>query len=130
MTSYFDALRVEVRKTSEVTNDEDFLSAVEEIEAGVIADVNLITGDREFPDDLREKIQRLIAFHQTKVMRDLPPTRARELNLRMRRSQLIQELHSAFHEVGSRRIKTRFGILSDHPRSNLSMRESYEKERG
>jgi hypothetical protein len=48
------------------------------------------------------------------------------LNLRMRRSQLLQELHSAFHEVGSRRIQTRFGILSDSPRINSLMRESHD----
>ena len=127
MTSYFDDLRTEVRNISTVSqNDAEFLLSLEEIEHGVIRDVNYITGDREFPEDLREKIQGLIAVHRTQVMRDEPPTRARELNLRMRRSQLLQELHSAFHEVGFRRIKTRFGVLSDNPRVNCLMRESYE----
>ena len=127
MTSYFDDLRTEVRNISTVSqNDAEFLLDVEEIERGVIRDVNYITGDREFPEDLREKIQGLIAVHRTQVMRDEPPTRARELNLRMRRSQLLQELHSAFHEVGFRRIKTRFGVLSDNPRVNCLMRENHE----
>lgn len=127
MTSYFDDLRTEVRKASTAAkDDEEFLLDIEAMERGVIQDVNYITGDREFPEDLREKIQGLIAVHRTQVMRDEPPTRARELNLRMRRSQLLQELHTAFHEVGYRRIKTRFGVLSDNPRVNRLLREDYE----
>lgn len=129
MTSYFDDLRTEVRNVSTISKDDaEFLLSLEEIEQNVIRDVSYITGDREFPEDLREKIQGLIAVHKTEVTTGQPPTRAREMNLRMRRSQLLQELHSAFHEVGYRRIKTRFGILSDNPRVNCLLREEYEEE--
>ena len=127
MTSYFDDLRTKVRETSSLfESDEQFLLEVEAIEREVIKDVSYVTGDREFPDDLREKIQGLIAVHKTEVTTGQPPTRAREMNLRMRRSQLLQELHSAFHEVGYRRIKTRFGVLSDNPRVNCLLREQHE----
>jgi hypothetical protein len=60
MSSYFDA---KSRALAEVAgaDDETFLANLEAIEAALIADVNLATGDREFPDDLRERIQGLIA---------------------------------------------------------------------
>lgn len=127
MTSYFDDLRVEVREASKfATTDEEFLTSLEEIEARAIADINLVTGDREFPDDLREKIQGLIAVGQTKVIGGCPPTHHREENMMMRCSHLLEELHSAFHAVGSRRIRTRFGFLTDHPRINLLLREEHD----
>ena len=127
MTSYFDDLRTEVRTASKLSStDGEFLAELEELEASAIADINLVTGDREFPDDLRERIQRLIAVGQTRLIEGQPPTRHRIENLMMRRSHLLEELHSAFHEVGSRRIQTRFGILSDHPRVNLSMRDDHD----
>ena len=42
----------------------------------------------------------------------------------MRGSQLIASLHSAFHEVASRRIDTRFGLLSDDPEGILKRRDA------
>ena len=127
MTAYFDEMREDISAAAASTDtDRQFLAAVETVEARAIADINLVTGDREFPDDLREKIQGLIATHQTKVIEGQPPTRHREMNAAMRHSQLLIELHRAFHEVGSRRIKTRFGILSDHPAINLHMRAEIE----
>jgi len=127
MTSYFDDLREKVRESSRtVDSDVEFLLDIEDIEREVIKDVSRVTGDREFPEDLRVTIQGLIAVHKTEVTAGVPPTRAREMNLRMRRSQLVQELHNAFHEVGYRRIKTRFGVLSDNPRVNCLLRADYE----
>ncbi len=127
MTSYFDDLRREVVEASKTAEDDDeFLSTIERIEARVISDINLVTGDREFPDDLRERIQSLIARGQTKVIEGLPPTHHRDENVLMRCSFLLEELHTAFHVVGGRRIQTRFGVLSDHPRAILAMRHDHD----
>ena len=129
MTSYFDEMREDISwAAASADTDRQFLAAIETVEARAIADINLVTGDREFPDDLREKIQGLIATCQTKRIEGQPPTRHREMNAVMRHSQLLIELHRAFHEVGSRRIETRFGILSDHPRVNLNMRADHETQ--
>src|SRR3546814_13072141 len=60
--AYWDALRREVHEASSLSND-DFVEVVIEIEARVISAVSLTTGDREFPDDLRQQIQGIIAVH-------------------------------------------------------------------
>lgn len=129
MTSYFDALRSDVRKASETAvDDADFLLTLEEIERPVIYDVRLIIDDREFPGDLRKEILDLFEKWQTRAAGGLSAAFARKRNLRSRQSGLCEKLHDAFHTVGRRRIVTRFGTLSDHPHINRMMREEYEKE--
>ena len=50
------------------------MDAVAGIEARVVRHVNLVTGDREFPDDLREQIQGIIAVCGVTTPEGLPPT--------------------------------------------------------
>jgi len=126
MSSYFDKWDLEV---AEIENDENFHSQLAAMEEPRLRQVNLVTGDREFPDDLREKIQNIVATWA--FSGPLPPThRATEYASSCRNSQLSIELHSAFHEVARRRIETRFGMLSDSPSQILALRDEYDEENG
>lgn len=114
MSSYFDKAQQEASQSIE-----DAISA----ECDMVIDVLLVTGDREFPDDLREKITAKIAIEQIKSKSG--STKGREWYESLGCSKLIDSLHSLFHELGSRRIETRFGVLNDRPSSILAMRENY-----
>lgn len=133
MSSYFDSKVSMIRKLSdEVQGDFGKLrERVEVIEEVMGTEVCLVTGDREFPDDLREKIMGLLATQAVyEVVPDLPPTRkALEYLKATHSSVLVESLHSVFHEVARRRIKTRFGILTDSPTHILLIREDWERER-
>lgn len=141
MSSYFDAIMREFRDISPLP-EEEFLARATEIETRVIREVSLTTGDREFPEDLREKIQTCIAM----MVYDYEPYasdgRARErkipLNensrdwlLTMRYSRMCERLHSLFHELASRRIQHRFGgLFFDSPTMFLKQRDEALAEEG
>lgn len=129
MTSYFDAAR---REVNDLPRDNvQFIQGLIGIERRVAHEVSLVTGDREFPDDLREKIQGIIAVKSIHVLPELPPNeRMREDALCCRSSTLLESLHSAFHELARRGIVTRFGRMLDSPRGILHLRDEYDKERG
>jgi hypothetical protein len=130
MTAYFDAATREacVYASAFRDNEEAFLRAVGWLEAGIIRDVTRLTGDREFPDDLREQILGDIAVWRVDTG-DLPETRGRQCARLSRRSELIERLHERFHELGRRRIATRFGLLTDDPLRCLVRRSEWEMER-
>lgn len=120
MSSYFDEAQREVA---------DDFSSIAAVEKRVIRDVLLVTGDREFPDDLREAIVGEIAVYRYETFNDdLPPTRGHDMDEVSRMSHLIERLHERFHELARRGIVTRFGRLSDRPSGILAAREEYEKE--
>lgn len=130
MSSYFDALSREVSEAADRFGFEDteqFLAEVVAIEERMYQDVVLVTGDREFPDDLREKILGVLATVAVYQPGRVPmPSRARELVTRTRYSRAIEDVHDLFHEVARRRIETRFGILSDNPPSILALRDEHD----
>jgi hypothetical protein len=123
MTAFFDTLRA---KTQELPED-SFIDDLAALEDSVIATVNLATGDREFPDDLREKIQGLIALYRihTPVIEN---KQAIEHASVLQKSQLFERLHSAFHELASRRVQTRFGVLLDSPSQIVKARDAHDAE--
>jgi hypothetical protein len=135
MTAYWDALKREVREASQFSND-DFVETVIDIETRVIREVSLATGDREFPDDLREKVQGVIAINAIDFGRyiyerpcsegnALANARARAWLLTMRYSILLEELHSVFHVVATRRAPNRYDtFFTDDPTSFLRAREA------
>ena len=134
MTAYWDALRREVQDASSLSND-DFVEVVIQIEARVIRTVSLTTGDREFPDDLRQQIQGIIAVHAVdpgchvfeRSSTELANARAKARLLTMRSSILLEELHRAFHQVGERRAVNRYdGYFTDDPSSFLRARDARE----
>lgn len=128
MSSYFDAKTYAVSEASDkATSDEDFVQQVAEIERRLIEDVTFTVGDREFPSDLREKAMSLIAqwhvgTHATLAPRD----EAIQYLITCRISDLVERMHSLFHEVASRRIRTRFGFLSDHPKDIRDRRDDHD----
>jgi hypothetical protein len=124
MSSYFDTLRVE---TAEIFGEEDFIEKLIDLEEKVIKEVNLVTGDREFPEDLREKIQTLIATKRMQWIGGEMNGDAIAFAKAVGYSELISDLHSAFHAVASKRIKTRFGTLTDSPSGNLIMRQHHDE---
>jgi hypothetical protein len=129
MTDYFDVAARTIRAIDKTLGDEAYLFAVAEVEKDVVRDVILCTGDREFPDALREKIMTTIACKGVYVLSGLPPTEdARAQALAMRYSELIEDLHSAFHALASRRYKVRWGFWSDSPRQNLVSRKCHDEE--
>jgi hypothetical protein len=134
MTDYFDRATRAVREISRDLSGEDFLREVATIEEPIVRDVLLNTGDREFPDELREKILGAIATKGVFVLSDglgvgkLGPTaEARDYALATRYSELIEDLHSAFHALASRRTRCRWGFWSDSPRQNLVSRKDYDE---
>lgn len=125
MTSYFDD---KAREISDAARANDFVSAAD-VEDQVIADVWLVTGDREFPDDLRERANRLIATLRVRSVPSTMPSKGEQVLRAAKRSSLVDALHNLFHEVGRRRVETRFGRLADNPRAFLIARAASLEER-
>jgi len=139
MSSYFDDLNREVTElckqqigrddNRELTIGSKFWVDYRAIEERVTKTVSLATGDREFPDDLRGRIQGIIATKR--VFRpetaDVNEDAAAYL-IGMKLSELFESLHSAFHIVAGRRVQTRFGLLSDDPSGIVSRRDAHDAD--
>lgn len=134
MTAFWDDLRNQVREASDFS-DAEFVERVLDIETEVIRVVSLTTGDREFPDDLRQKIQSIIAVNAIDFGRYIIPgglvelanERAKAWLLTMRYSIMLEELHMAFHLVAQRRHPNRFDLrFTDDPSSFLRARTRAE----
>lgn len=130
MTAYFDDLRREVADFP-AEDPANWIQQLGDIERRVVQEVQLVTGDREFPDDLREKILGAIA---TKTVYDLSDvvTASKDAVAYAtctKCSDLLETLHSLFHQVANRRVQTRFGLLSDSPRAILKSRTSHDRDR-
>lgn len=123
MTSYFDD---KAREISDAARAGDYTLA-QKIEDQVIADVRLVTGDREFPDDLRERSNGLIATLCVQCPSGVPTKGERTLRS-AKRSSLVDALHSLFHDLARRRVETRFGLLTDNPRAILAARAANLEE--
>lgn len=117
MSSYFDKAQAMARESIDIAR---------EIEQRVISDVLLVAGDREFPDDLRAEIVRDIALHS--IDSKAGATRGRDWYELMHTSEMIAILHERFHTLATRRIETRFGVLSDRPAGILAARDHYIAE--
>jgi hypothetical protein len=129
MTTYFDDLTREVRdQCSQLSRDEPFLLSLEHIEERVVQDVTLCTGDREFPDDLRQEIMGVIAVNRVRTVEGMS-NKANWRAATMRCSPLLISLHQAFHSLASLRVQTRFGILTDDPRANWRDRDAHDENR-
>ena len=124
MTQVFDEAARQVRNASEgsrrwgLAADEVFLDRVGAIERHLAAEALLLVADREFPADLAQAIRECISTLSV-APEDTPaqPIGA-EQALVLRNSPMLTQLHSLFHEVATRRLDTRFGLLSDDPHDN------------
>jgi len=129
MSSYFDNLSRRVGEASKqhprITfyTDDAFLRAVAEIEKEMIEDIRAITSDYEFPEHLRDKADEIIADWHI-----LNSNKAKDMALVLRLSELVEKMHNHFHDVGSSRIATRWGRLSDNPRDMMARLNEWEEE--
>lgn len=130
MSSYFDALASEVWDLAAApTSGDDFVAGLMEIEERVFLEITNVTGDREFPDDLRQRILARFATQSVWQPGDLPaPEHARDRAIALRDSWLFERLHSIHHELARRRIATRFGRWSDNPNHNRDLRDEHDEE--
>lgn len=130
MTAYFDDLNREIAQLSDqFSTSNAFFDHLVVLEERVIKDVSLMTGDREFPDHLREGLMSLIAIHRLRDFQGNIQLRSAHYAGSVRTSRLISELHSAMHTVACLRINTRFGIITDDPAANVKARDMYDAER-
>lgn len=129
MSSYFDALARQVREARETFDEDDaYFDAVAEIEEGLARDVSLAAGDREFPDDLRERMMTTLATKGVYQPPGLPPNQAARERARFGTSEAVEDLHELFHELARRRIATRFcGSLPDSPAYIVALRADHEE---
>ena len=128
MSSYFDALDREVAEAAErFESDDAFLAQLASIERQMFDTISLVTGDREFPDDLREKIMSAFATRAVFSRGELPPTEhTLDYVLSVRCSRLIDTVHDLFHDLARRRIQVRFGRRSDNPPMILALRDEHD----
>lgn len=127
MTSYFDDANREISNAPRDT--EGFMQKLCEIERRAKDDVLSCAGDREFPEDLRAKIVRTIRAEQVQDSLGALDTENSSMALAMRHSSLLADLHSIFHELASRRHRTRFTVWwSDSPDANVKLRKAWEDE--
>ena len=127
MSSYFDELNSEIATAFGKNKPDDFIEVLVKIEERMIKEVSLVTGDREFPEELREKVQTLISSKRIKLLGGETNEHSKEFAESVGYSPLIQDMHSAFHAIGSKRIKTRFGVLCDSPSVILAMRKDHDE---
>ena len=115
MSSYFDKHIAGIKYYSDRSN---FLEEAQAIEDEVIHEINLVTGDKFFPSDLRDKIQGAIAVWAILGSGD----KGKERFGIMQKSYLLDELHQLFHELAQRRIEAPYGPLNDNPADILKRR--------
>jgi len=128
MTHYFDKA-IQAVSDIDAQSDEEFLKELQVIERRIVDDVAMCTGDREFPNHLRQAIMKVVANSQARVDRaPFGPTPGLKISLATRSSQLLSELHRAFHLVAAAKIKTRFGTLTDDPSANVKARDTHDGE--
>ncbi len=130
MSSYFDAAAQSVAQIGD-THDGDqvtFLIALREIEGQVAKDVSLCSGDREYPEDLREQVQGVIAMYAAaEGIAHVPPRESVvEYAVESKSSRLVEELHNVHHVLASRRVEARFGRWSDDPARDLVRRDEHD----
>ena len=123
MTKYFDDV------LAEISGGRNSVDEITQIERNVVSDVVLVCGDREFPQDLREKIMGIIACEAIQPLLEygLRDQKAVQYAEATKSSKLLPRLHEAFHELAERQITIRFGLLNDNPSDILNNRDQWER---
>ena len=121
MSHYFDGKVREVDAALHAQLFEPVLGVVARVEELVIHDVMLLIGDREFPTDLFARAMHVIATNRAS-----DPTEGARRTEVLRRSALIDALHRLWHEIASRKVRVRWGLLTDDPAGDLRARERHE----
>ena len=127
MSSYFDDLGMQLAHAEQLP-EPAFLAVIEDVEEGLYKTVTQVTGDIEFPDDLRQKIMGAFAVHGIYQPGKLEPTeKALDYTMSVRCSRVLDQIHELFHDLARRNLWTRFGRLGDNPPMILALREEWEK---
>jgi len=136
MSSYFDEINREVRTIAQFTKEdsEAFLNELMRLEGHMKDDCLQLAGDRETPDDIRQKIIETIALHEIRyeggefLGDKTGACEATRTAVACRYSQLVTEMHSLFHTIASQRIQTRYGIIMDNPAADVRARNLHDAE--
>ena len=141
MSSYFDKFNRQVRELSQETrgNDEAFLKGLMELEKPLVRTCELFAGDRDTPEDIRKAVIGCILTNEVRyeggdflgshVGGVLLESDGAQYACACRSSKLSQELHSLFHDIASRRIQTRYGLVMDDPEAAVKARDAYAESR-
>lgn len=127
--SYFDEAEREVDEAHQrTTTDEAFLRRLAVLEREAWTIVSLCTGDREFPDDVRQKALEIAACQTVReIAPGIPPLASMIAHAsRNRYSAMIANLGKLFRELEDRRVATRFGLLSRDPLENVKRRDAHD----
>lgn len=89
-------------------------SSPNEVVAQMIAEIEPLIIDEEFPEDLRQ------------AWRELPRLRIPYVGILSTMREQIERAHEIFHSLCKRRIKTRFGYFTDHPLNDIAAISRYE----
>ncbi len=122
MTSYWDEKEQMIYEGMDIVK----------VEAGVIRDVNLVAGDIDTPEEIREQLMKIIALNQHTFMigdEDHGSAKAKRSYQMSKHSRLLSLLHSAFHEIGRKEIKYRYCVLRDNPQRFLNSRNAWVKKK-
>jgi hypothetical protein len=134
VTSYFNDLQDTVAHATNL-DDASFVKVVADVEKELIVEVVEIAEDEEFPSALMTKMKVAskdlgVWLPNKKVDVDTDEYRERvERVLLYRKSLLIGVLHSMFHDLDRKKIKARFGMLTDDPHDMLARRKDYSEHR-
>lgn len=136
MSSYFDKFDREARVLADSFrgNDEGFLKALMGLEAGMIKTCELLAGDIDTPDDVRQSIIGCLAVHAIRynggdfLGDETGASEAARYAVCCKRSKLSSELHSLFHTIASKRIQTRYGMILDNPEYAVKARDQWVED--
>lgn len=130
MSHFFDDANREIAIAARDCKDDGaaFYKAVKAIENKALRVVLLNTGDREFPEDLRQDAVGIVGVWALHYESTVPSEKGREYAMSLSLSKALELLHDLFHVLASRRIQTRFGGWSDNPDSNLARRDQKDGE--
>lgn len=126
MSSYFDAIQRDIHEARAKENDAEFRETLIAADARLFRDVTRVTGDVEFPDDLREKMLGVLAVYGCWQPGDVRNEKAIEYGMAVSFSRAADKLHELFHELARRQVKTRFGLLSDSPTQIAVLRDDHD----
>lgn len=135
MSSYFDKFDRGVSELSKITNDEEFLLGLKELEKTMIHTCELFAGDRDTPTDIQQAIIKCITLNQVRYKGgdflgdEFGPCEATRMALASRQSRLSKEMHSLWHDIASRRLEMRYGLVLDNPKAAVEARDRHAEEK-
>ena len=121
MTAFWDQREREIHEAGTI---EEAIA----LEKATFDIVTQLTGDREFPNHVREQALIIMA---TKSISDCPkgiPGGGRRHYEVAKLCQAVSSLHCLWHFLAEDRITTRFGLLTDSPDEDLRARDKHDSD--